>query len=421
MSNHKCGVECVNSKSLFGLSIMCKKCLTATYLGCIENNKEVKALVKGLAIEKLKKNADTTEIWTTLSTLFSEGSMFTFECPECCIEETKKVKESQELEEKLQKENNELKHKLNQILEITGQNTPMETDDNETTTITKNQLKTEMQRLEKQIVDKVNILLNGENGNPNKRRRQNDTLHSVITITDTPNKKKLTSEKRELLKPVKMDVIDDRSTYEIYISKFSQKATTAQISDFIMENTNIKSQSLFKIERLQSMNTQKVSMTSSFKVTTLQKDIYETIMDKSLWEPDFEVREFLPERINKFDKRTNARTPRRNEMRPEMQRDRKRDRSKNRYTSNRVQFSTPKRQNFRNYTQNQATKTPNFLLNPASTTHQQYQQQYLYRFPQQYVIMPPQQQQYIQQTQTPQIQQGTSTQPPFTQNQMTQQ
>lgn len=393
---HKCSDgQCDGQKLYQGISIMCKNCLTASYLGCLTNNKEIDLFIKVIGIDKLKaKDKNTDNIWMFVNTLFSDGSMFSFRCPECFYDAEIKLKQLKQSVDEKSLECAELKKKLGDHMNNSNM-TPLPMNTNATEPITYEKLDTILRDFEKSILDKVDMMSNS--GQANKRKRPN-ILTPTIANPLTPITVRDKSLKHYgLLKPATKKAVNDRSIYEIHISKFDSTMTANDLTTFIISNTNIESDKLFKVEQLQSTKTNKVRETVSFKVTTLSQEVYTKIMSTSLWEPEFVARDFVHNQRNVTrENYTRRKVARNNYQRNEPPRNLKRDSQQhnNQYQTpnrNRVQFETPKQNNIGRYTPKRTPRTGNFLPRFAQTQ---------YNPPPQFLFIPPQQhqQQFLQQS-----------------------
>lgn len=96
--------------------------------------------------------------------------------------------------------------------------------------------------------------------------------------------------KTNLKPPVQIN--EDKDIYEIHVSRFDVSTTEEEINDHIMKNTQINSRDLFKVHKLISANKRKQDYTT-FKITTLTKNLYEMIKEEQIWAPNFEAREYM--------------------------------------------------------------------------------------------------------------------------------
>lgn len=143
-------------------------------------------------------------------------------------------------------------------------------------------------------------------GNNNKRPRINEnnreqqileTMH--INYNKTIKDKEVQFLGNMDLKPPDEDNDDNKSVYEIHVSKFHMDTKESDIEKHICEKLKIKAD-LVKVEKIMSKNfgTRMERKYISFKIITLKKQIFKNIMDENVWLPHFKVREFKREQTN---------------------------------------------------------------------------------------------------------------------------
>lgn len=157
--------------------------------------------------------------------------------------------------------------------------------------------------------DKIQAIFKDLNKNNNMEsdRERKKTTNTKENTTNTP-KTRETNRGKETTDKLKPPVINNRENnreiYEIHLSKFHTSTNETDIETHIMEKTKIKYPHTFKITTLRSKNDEKNEKYITFKVTTLNREVYEQIMNEKIWKPDFEARDFITTpRINEFKTR----------------------------------------------------------------------------------------------------------------------
>lgn len=93
--------------------------------------------------------------------------------------------------------------------------------------------------------------------------------------------------------PIDSRKADSKSVYEIYVSKFDTSVTCDNIASHIIDNTPINSNDSFNVTPL--ITTQEELERKNyiaFKITTLKREIYEMILNKTIWSPHYEAKMF---------------------------------------------------------------------------------------------------------------------------------
>lgn len=127
-------------------------------------------------------------------------------------------------------------------------------------------------------------------GNINNGQNNNESTYS----SQKNNLLKLPSDKNS--NSMKTTAINN--TYEIFVSPFHISMTSELITQHIMENTSLISSDLFNVTPLiKSTEQLKRKNYISFKITTLKKDICETLLDSNLW-PNHEAKIFSEKKKN---------------------------------------------------------------------------------------------------------------------------
>lgn len=166
-------------------------------------------------------------------------------------------------------------------------------------------MKTEIEMKMKKESDKILKVMNENNNVMNEGERKR---RKIITQTDRqiPSTSKenthasffninLTDTNKNIkkLKPPNEENGPKNGLYEIYISKFDKRTIEKDIEEYIKENTNIKNEDTFKIEKLISKKEENKDKYVSFKILTFKKEIYTEIIDEKLWAPDFKARDYV--------------------------------------------------------------------------------------------------------------------------------
>lgn len=274
MTAHKCDTTCDGAKELNGGFILCRICALPSYLGCLKAEKEMDALIKSMGIDKARGDK-VGQIGAALNAMFASDSMISFRCSSCQLLDSNSIGISNE-NESLKQKNAELLLKINE-LEKKNIETPMDAE-TAASPVTHEMLQNKLQQMEERIVSKIaeRMQLNDRNRereeiHASKRKRSDDNTHRNMGI-HLQSANQNGNEKKSLLKPPKAK-IDDRSIYEIHVSKFSIEMTANTISQHIMENSSILTPDLFKVE---PMNSRKMNNAhfSTFKISTFSKRVY---------------------------------------------------------------------------------------------------------------------------------------------------
>lgn len=278
MTDHKCNTDCEGANKYNGCAIKCKSCSLNSYLFCLISNSEIDQLVKLLGIDRARGDKTDT-IGNALKTIFANNSMISFKCPTCYNNASIIENENKSLKKK----NTELQNKIRELEKGEATNGTSAT----TNTVTHEFLESKMKQLEDKIVKKI-----GECMKTNDRHENNKTLHENESEQhDLSKQNNITNGKKSLLKPPKSKLVD-RSIYEIHVSKFSNEITPNIIVEHIMENTSIPMRELFKVEQMRSRKMNNARDYATFKISTFSKETYTAIMNRDVWEPEYEARDF---------------------------------------------------------------------------------------------------------------------------------
>lgn len=331
--------------------LRCVRCKNRTYTETLRNKKEY---IQLLSIMKNSDIQTPSRTQTKLKAIFHEESIFEFICPNCktrgnSIDIINKLKEEIEISTQsnqayaneismirdknthLEREMEILKKNLNDTQnELSNLNNyeQMEIDNTDETEteeesivinklnklinktfnkLNKNlvimnsdieaRIKIEFEKIQTSLLEQSKI---GNNGSDKKIKK--------VTFLDENNsntqKTKDNNDKGKVkkLKPPNINTEDEkRDIYEIHLSKFHINTTEKDIETHIMENTKIKNIDTFKITKILSRNEDKNKSYIAFKITTLNQQIYEQIINEKIWKPEFEAKGLFKNNQNKWD------------------------------------------------------------------------------------------------------------------------
>lgn len=373
MSSHKCDDKCGGADRLNGFSILCSDCFNLSYLYCLQQNKEIKTLIKILNIEKTKGDVDkNTTIWEILNTMFASDSMFKFKCIECYHKDDEKRMDYSNSEQ-----DNQVTHK---------------------------ELEAILKKYDDELEEKILSIVNDNHITQTRKRKRTITSTNGTNVYTPTLNVDLTSETqnkirgRDLLKPPQIKN-EEQSTYTIRISEFAKDTSVENIANYILMNTTIINPDLFKITFWENRDNEN-NTGISFKITTLKSEIKDQIMNENIWSPDYTATEILPKKrlqnsmknkyINSYNTRYNKNT---NNLRKPMDGvkyraingDRDNNTRPNRFqtpqihTPNRrqIQFETPQMHKY--------MRNPNYIYQPNFLWPRQQQRQIYVPFQQYHV------------------------------------
>lgn len=130
----------------------------------------------------------------------------------------------------------------------------------------------------------------------NSRQHNPSTSNETSSIT-TPNTtgNRLRPPKQPPIKP-----LSENGVFSIYVSKFDPSTNCDEIKQHIIDSIQSISCDSFTVEMLIGLNENIEKKTYvSFKITTLRRSIYEKIIDKNIWEPNFQAKCFDLNATNK--------------------------------------------------------------------------------------------------------------------------
>lgn len=117
-------------------------------------------------------------------------------------------------------------------------------------------------------VDKSNIEKTNEKANTNGKTNQKNTGQKLKSQTY------------------------EKTVYSVHVSKFPIGTSPGDISTIILEKSKIDNPDVFKIETMRTKIRFWNKKFVSFKISTLQKEYYDVIIEKNLWGPEHTVRDF---------------------------------------------------------------------------------------------------------------------------------
>lgn len=327
MSIHKCTNKCKGMK-FNGLKINCHRCGSPTYIECIAKLHEIRNFCVFFEIpEYEKEDQDRKKDYVAkgtqkIDTLFHDDSLVEFVC-QSCKEKPSYATMKNSLEQEINSLNDRLKKNVQQN----------NSDDNDDKI---DELQTEIAKLKSEIDTKIeqNEKLNNElntalvllqsNFDKFKAEFETELLKLMQIITDnnknddslpsksnknTDNTKKIDTQfvntrsrgnkKSEMspfaapfespiednnphIQPVNNNINPNEGLYEIYIAKFRTSVNCEQISNHIIESTNIENSESFHVQMLGGF--WDGHSFASFKITTLNYEICNEILNMN-WNP----------------------------------------------------------------------------------------------------------------------------------------
>lgn len=106
------------------------------------------------------------------------------------------------------------------------------------------------------------------------------------------------------LKPPKYAEPTEKDVYQIHVAKFDCDTTENDIKEHVIETTKIDGL-LFKVSKLLSKKDDFKTKYATFKITTLNNDIYRAIMDENVWQPNFQARDYTHDKFENRGARGN--------------------------------------------------------------------------------------------------------------------
>lgn len=328
---HDCGARQCKGTKYDGAYLTCSQCSKKVYCECMNAKKEILQLMN--ALQNVNMNANTpTRLQIKIKALFHSESVLNFTCLKCMqIDKTSEIinkiqkeygdkydsiiqsKEEEivilkERYAQLEQSNLELHQRVNEI-NLNEQNViNMDiSDKTENENDISRILKAINGQLGQKICDNISIMTSDieariklefeklqmeiQAGNFEQERKRKKPQGEINNTPKTSENNK-ENEKVRKLKPPILPVNDNKDVYEIHVSKFDTKTTERDIESFIMEKTKIRYKELFKVTKLNGKVDDMERNYKTFKITTLNREVYGLIINERVWKPDFEVRDY---------------------------------------------------------------------------------------------------------------------------------
>lgn len=294
--NHNCVEKGCKGLKYGGLNLTCNYCLMPCFFDCIENDIVLLLSLLNFDFEKcddVSKLDKIKDISTTIKSLFCD-SVFVFVCPSCkqkdsysdvvnnlnsktkeirAIKKTIKTSDSELLDLK-----NSLQAEKDNVISLTAKLDSISTNSISTSAIS---LSATDKTLDQQISD-VKLQL----------QRIEDIVSSSSNLTG------LTQSDHLLLPQINHNgKLNDNSAelFEIYVSKFKPETSCDDIKK-IISNKLLLNEGVYNVLKLVPKNAKLRKLTFvSFKISTVNKLVFESIMDNRVWAPNqsavrFEIR-----------------------------------------------------------------------------------------------------------------------------------
>lgn len=300
-SDHSCTEKGCDGAKFYGLNLTCNYCLSPCYFECISYRPEIKNLLSLLNLKKIKGSdgniqyAEVDKISMFVKSMFELDSVFLFVCPVC------KSKESfNDIKKSLNTKKNQLSVSKSEIKKISKQNEDLKVSlENETTKVL--QLTDELSAKTKQPID------------VSENIKETDTSYSIQQIASIDRRLQIIEETISAL-PTNNSIIDltesnnlittatktkSNSTeycvnvFEIHISKFPTSTTCDNVKRLICDKLRLRND-IFEVIKLVRPNAKLNKLTFvSFKISTENKAVFDSIMDENIWSPHFTVAKFI--------------------------------------------------------------------------------------------------------------------------------
>lgn len=151
---------------------------------------------------------------------------------------------------------------------------------------------------ERSMSDTVNQTEQRENNNEGNVSAAGETNHEEIHVDNIP-----------LTEMVFNHITESNTTgfYQIHLSKFNVKTSKKQIETHIITNDESIHANEFEIMKMGRGERSRLNQNSfsTFKLVTKSKDVYDKLLEPSLWAPDFTARPFTSERSNNVRRNNN--------------------------------------------------------------------------------------------------------------------
>lgn len=97
------------------------------------------------------------------------------------------------------------------------------------------------------------------------------------------------------------DRVEKAKLYEIFVTPFELSVQCDQIVQHILKSTNIAGADMFCVERLGWSSGRRKRTFVSFKISTLNFDVYKSISDNKIWLPSQSARNFIRKSPRKYE------------------------------------------------------------------------------------------------------------------------
>lgn len=278
-SNHNCMENNCDGKKNHELNLTCNYCSSSWYFDCIESKSEIKSLLSLLkCVEDMLPN-DVLDIDSTINSLFNIDSVFLFVCPTCKSNDSYTA----------------MKVKLNSKISTLKAEKKKISEDNFTLT--------ESLNIERENVLQLTSRLDAKSIPSGSTSVISSPVTSIQQIADVDRRLKIVENfvsgfnKNDNTTTNIRDSVNNNDVaeiYEIYVSKFPPTTTCDDIVQRIVDKLKLN-RGVFDVTRLlrHKANIKKLSFVS-FKVSTLNKEVFESIIDKNIWSPQYNVSKFVP-------------------------------------------------------------------------------------------------------------------------------
>lgn len=299
---HICDVEKCKGGKHEGVSLKCYKCKKLYFVDCFTDDSEINELLQcferaKIPLPKIQKKVDA---------IFGESSSLIYVCDRCRNEDV--LRETNDKYEKLkadydkvEKINAELNQRLLNDVEMEENGEGQEMPNGK---ISQSMIENMNRNLKNLMKDMVTM--KGDMGKIQKsiyescdtepKRKKLTGKKEEVTARETPNgqereRLKLRVGKEVTLRPPE-PIEEEKSVFSAYVAKFEANTTANDLKKYILSKTDITNPELFKIELLRSRKANMAHNYVSFKITTLQNEVFNKIMSQELWRPNFTVREY---------------------------------------------------------------------------------------------------------------------------------
>lgn len=339
MSNHHCCEKDKCSGTRFGgMYVRCGICCKRSFIECIYNGSGVNDLLLALNIITISGEINyNAGIQKQLKTIFGEKSVFQFTCLMCINsvkEQNIKVKQLESRVNVLTNLSEKKSEAIKQLKDEIANKVDRMNDTNSSTRLTSildgqqimhEKFVTSIDKLKQELIDynvkftesvlsiqsncspedDVNLIPpvqsdNAHNNvvNESKLRPPQFSMNDPIDLCHNDGngdempmlRPPRTLKKRSSAKP-----INTSGVFEIFISKFDISVKCEDIIKYIILKTSLVSDDLFTVESLVPSKILKKKPYISFKITTLKQNVFNMIIDESIWSPDFTAKVYVHE------------------------------------------------------------------------------------------------------------------------------